>query len=151
MTFSTPVDITAGTTYIASYYAPRGHYSASPGYYYEPSPFGGNTLDSPPLHAISANNGGANGVYSYAGATTFPTSTFDGENYAVDVVFTPKLPPGAVGTRHGHAPPGRGDRQLRRAHHRRRPPRATSSPRSSARRRSRRSPSRAARRRPPST
>ena len=31
-----------------------------------------------------------------AGATTFPPSTFDGENYAVDVVFTPKLPPGAV-------------------------------------------------------
>ena len=31
MTFSTPVDITAGTTYVASYYAPRGHYSTSSG------------------------------------------------------------------------------------------------------------------------
>jgi hypothetical protein len=98
LTFSTPVDITAGATYIASYYAPRGHYSASPGYYYYPSPFGGTTLDSPPLHAISANRGGANGVYTYGSSTSFPTSTFDAENYAVDVVFTPKLPPGAVGT-----------------------------------------------------
>jgi hypothetical protein len=98
LTFSTPVDVNAGTTYVASYYAPRGHYSASPGYYYYPSPFGGNSLDSPPLHAISANRGGANGVYSYGSASTFPTSSFDAENYAVDVTFTPKLPPGAVGT-----------------------------------------------------
>ena len=96
LTFTTPVDITAGTTYVASYYAPRGHYSVSSEYYYTPSPVGGNSLDSPPLHAINANRGGANGVYSYAGASTFPSSTFDGENYAVDVVFAPKLPPGPV-------------------------------------------------------
>jgi hypothetical protein len=98
LTFTTPVDITAGTTYIASYYAPRGHYSASSAYYYAPSPFGGSTLDSPPLHAVSANRGGGNGVYAYAGDTTFPTSTYNGENYAVDVTFVPKLPPGPVGT-----------------------------------------------------
>jgi hypothetical protein len=98
LTFSTPVDITAGTTYVASYYAPRGHYSQSAEYYYAPSPVGGNTLDSPPLHAISSNYGGSNGVFTYAGATTFPSSTEDGENFAVDVAFTPKLPPGPVGT-----------------------------------------------------
>jgi Domain of unknown function (DUF4082)/Concanavalin A-like lectin/glucanases superfamily/Fibronectin type III domain/Viral BACON domain/Bacterial Ig domain len=96
LNFTTPVDITAGTTYVASYYAPRGHYSVSSEYYYTPSPVGGNTLDSPPLHAVNANRGGANGVYSYSGSSTFPSSTFDGENYAVDVVFAPKLPPGAV-------------------------------------------------------
>ena len=96
LNFTTPVDITAGTTYVASYYAPRGHYSVSSEYYYTPSPVGGNSLDSPPLHAINANRGGANGVYSYSGSSTFPSSTFDGENYAVDVVFAPKLPPGAV-------------------------------------------------------
>ena len=55
---------------------------------------GGNSLDSSPLHAINANRGGASGVYSYSGSSTFPSSTFDGENYAVDVVFAPKLPPG---------------------------------------------------------
>jgi hypothetical protein len=96
VTFATPVDITAGTTYIASYYAPKGHYSVSSEYYFKPSPVGGNNLDSPPLHAIVANAGGANGLYSYASDTTFPTSTYDGENYMVDVVFTPKLPPGPV-------------------------------------------------------
>ena len=87
--FSTPVDVTAGTTYVASYYAPSGHYSASSAYFFMPSPVGGNSLDSPPLHAISSNFGGSNGVYSYSGATTFPTATYNGENYGVDVVFTP--------------------------------------------------------------
>ena len=97
MTFSTPVDITAGTTYVASYFAPRGHYSSTSGYFYWPGPVGGNSLDSPPLHALSANRGGANGVYTYAGSSTFPLSTFHGENYGVDLSFVPKLPPGAVG------------------------------------------------------
>ena len=97
LTFSAPVDITAGTTYVASYYAPRGHYSASSAYFYVPSPVGGNTLDSSPLHALSANGGGGNGVYTYSSGTTFPVSTYNGENYGVDVVFTPKLPPGPVG------------------------------------------------------
>jgi hypothetical protein len=96
LNFTTPVDIAAGTTYVASYYAPRGHYSVTSEAFYSPSPFGGTSLDSPPLHAISANRGGANGVFTYAGASTFPSSTFDGENYGVDVVFAPKLPPGAV-------------------------------------------------------
>ena len=96
LTFSTPVDITAGTTYVASYFAPRGHYSTSSAYFYMPSPTGGNTADTSPLHALSANGGGANGVYSYGSGSTFPNSTYNGENYAVDVVFTPKLPPGPV-------------------------------------------------------
>jgi len=63
-------------------------------------------LDSPPLHAISANGGVANGIYSYASSSTFPTATFNGENYGVDVVFTPKLPPGATGTPTATAGPG---------------------------------------------
>ena len=139
LNFTTPVDITAGTTYVASYYAPRGHYSVSSEYYYTPSPVGGNSLDSPPLHAINANRGGANGVYSYSGSSTFPSSTFDGENYAVDVVFAPKLPPGAVSN--VTATPARAPRRSTSRH---RPPaarpRVTSSRRSSAQRRSPRSP-----------
>ncbi len=98
MTFTTPVDITAGTTYVASYFAPRGHYSSSPGFFFQPGPSGSNALDSPPLHGISANGGVANGLYSYASSSTFPTSTFNGENYGVDVSFVPKLPPGPTGT-----------------------------------------------------
>ena len=34
--FSSPVSITAGTTYVASYYAPNGHYSASVGAFTSP-------------------------------------------------------------------------------------------------------------------
>jgi hypothetical protein len=97
LNFATPVSITAGTTYVASYFAPRGHYSVSSSYFYMPSPVGGNVLDSGPLHAISANGGSPNGVYTYDDSSSFPTSTYFGENYAVDVVFTPKLPPGPVG------------------------------------------------------
>ena len=33
-TSPTPVSITAGTTYVASYYAPRGHYSADPWFHF---------------------------------------------------------------------------------------------------------------------
>jgi N,N-dimethylformamidase beta subunit-like protein/uncharacterized protein DUF4082/concanavalin A-like lectin/glucanase superfamily protein/fibronectin type III domain protein/Big-like domain-containing protein/BACON domain-containing protein len=106
LNFSTPVDIAAGTTYVASYFAPKGHYSASSAYFYMPSPVGGNSLDSPPLHAISANGGGANGVYSYSTSSTFPTATYNGENYAVDVLFTPKLPPGAASLVTATAGPG---------------------------------------------
>ena len=136
LTFTTPVDITAGTTYVASYYAPRGHYSASPGYYYMPSPTGGNTLDSPPLHAISANGGGANGVYSYAGRHHVPdVDVRRGELRRSTSSSSPKLPPGpdrhADGDAPGPAPPPSTSA--------RRPPaarrRATSSRRSSARRR----------------
>ena len=113
LTFSTPVDITAGTTYVASYYAPRGHYSTLVGVLLPArARRAGTRRDTSPLHALSANSGGANGVYTYAGDTTFPTSTYNGENYAVDVVFTPKLPPGPVSgvTRHGRR--RLGDRQL---------------------------------------
>jgi hypothetical protein len=106
LTFSTPVSITAGTTYIASYYAPKGHYSVFSAYYYWPGPVGGNSLDSPPLHAVGADGGGANGLYSYSGSSTFPTNTFNGENYAVDVSFVPKLPPGPPSNVTAAAAPG---------------------------------------------
>ncbi len=106
LTFPTPVSITAGTTYVASYFAPKGHYSTSSAYFLQPSPVGGNTLDSPPLHALSANAGGANGVYTYGASPVFPASTFNGENYAVDVVFSPKLPPGPVSLVSATAGPG---------------------------------------------
>src|SRR4051794_5768981 len=106
LNFSTPVSISAGTTYVASYYAPKGHYSVSSAYYFMPSPVGGNTIDSPPLHAINANGQAGNGLYSYSAASTFPTHTYNGENYGVDVVFSPKLPPGPVGMVSATAGPG---------------------------------------------
>ena len=78
--FGTPVAVTAGTTYVASYYTPTGHYSASSGY------FATAGVDAPPLHALS-NVTSLNGVYAY-GAGGFPTSSFNATNYWVDVIFS---------------------------------------------------------------
>ena len=65
MTFSSPVTITAGTTYVASYFAPSGHYSVTGGGF-------ASAVDNAPLHAL-ANGTSANGVYAYGAASAFPT------------------------------------------------------------------------------
>ncbi len=90
VSFSTPVAVTAGTTYIVSYYAPNGHYSVGTSLT--------NQLNAPPLYALaSAAAPNGNGVYSYGSAPAYPTSTFSASNYAVDPVFatTSLLPPAA--------------------------------------------------------
>jgi hypothetical protein len=80
--FSTPVAITSGTTYVASYYAPAGNYS------YDGAYFASAGVTNLPLEALS-NTVVANGVYSYGSNSTFPTSSYNGTNYWVDVVFVP--------------------------------------------------------------
>ena len=81
--FSSPIPVTAGTTYVASYFAPNGGYS------YDPAAFASVGVDSPPLHVpqSSAVSGG-NGVYLYGGSPAFPTDTYNATNYWIDVVFT---------------------------------------------------------------
>jgi hypothetical protein len=80
--FSTPVPISANTTYVAGYLAPRGGYSASAG------AFASSGVDNPPLHALS-NIASPNGVYAYSATLTFPSQTFNATNYWVDVLFAP--------------------------------------------------------------
>ena len=94
--FAQPVTLNPNTTYMASYFAPKGHYSQNEDYFYTVPPIGrtANSVDSVPLHALRDSNGVANGVYSYSGSSTFPTNTFNGENYWVDVVFSPAARPG---------------------------------------------------------
>jgi hypothetical protein len=94
--FSAPVAISANTTYVASYLAPNGHYSADPYYFYNPPPLGGNALNSPPLHAVPASDTTTNGLYAYSTTATFPTSTYNATNYYVDPVFSPYTAPGQV-------------------------------------------------------
>jgi hypothetical protein len=77
--------VTAGTTYVASYHTTTGFYSESPGL------FLGAGVDNGPLHAPASSGDVANGVFAY-GDGGFPTSSFAGTNYWVDVVFTPTLP-----------------------------------------------------------
>jgi hypothetical protein len=76
------VPITAGATYVASYYAPAGHYALTPG--------GLRTARlNAPLRTVADGAEGGNGVYAYSPASAFPTDTYGGGNYWVDVVFAP--------------------------------------------------------------
>ncbi len=82
-TFSSPISVTAGTTYIVSYYAPAGHYSADTSY------FASAGVDNAPLHALANGVDGPNGVYLYASSPGgFPSNTYSSTNYWVDVLFT---------------------------------------------------------------
>src|SRR6185295_3320492 len=81
--FATPVAITANTTYIASYHTDAGNYALNGGYFLSAG------VDSPPLHALGNGVDGPNAVFVY-GASAFPRQTSNGNNYWVDVVFTPQ-------------------------------------------------------------
>ena len=78
--FSSPIAITAGTTYVVSYHTTVGQYSANGNYF-------GSAADNAPLHGV-ANGVSPNGVYVYSSSTTFPSSSYNATNYWVDVVFT---------------------------------------------------------------
>jgi hypothetical protein len=79
--FSTPVGITADTTYVASYHTNVGYYSTDINY------FAASGFDSPPLHALANEVDGGNGVYRYGATSAFPNQTWNSSNYWVDVVF----------------------------------------------------------------
>jgi hypothetical protein len=78
--FSTPVPVSANTTYVASYHTNVGRYSSTTGY------FATSGVDRAPLHAPASGVSAGNGVYAY-GASAFPSSTWAATNYWVDVVF----------------------------------------------------------------
>ena len=82
--FANPVAVSAGTTYLASYYAPNGHYALNLNYFT-------NAYSNGPLHALG-NSQDSNGVYRYAAAPSFPDQTWQASNYWVDVVFTTDAP-----------------------------------------------------------
>jgi hypothetical protein len=75
--FTSPVPISANTTYVVSYHTDVGHYA-----------FTSNGLSSAvttgPLTALAAG-----GVYAYSSGTAFPSNTFNATNYWVDVVYGP--------------------------------------------------------------
>ncbi|HEX5917856.1 MAG TPA: DUF4082 domain-containing protein [Nocardioides sp.] len=80
--FATPVPVTAGTTYVASYFTPS-RYAVSSGY------FASAATTRGPLTALQDAPSGGNGLYRYtATAGAFPNQTYNSENYWVDVVFT---------------------------------------------------------------
>ena len=72
---ATPVPVTAGTTYVASFYAADGQYAYTDNFFLD-------AYDSAPLHAPATGNG----VYFYGGG--FPnTPSSDAANYFADVAF----------------------------------------------------------------
>ena len=71
--FSSPVAVTAGTTYVASYLAPQGRYAGDNGFF-------SSAFVNSPLTATA-------GVYRYGSGGVLPTSTWNNSNYYVDVVF----------------------------------------------------------------
>jgi hypothetical protein len=80
--FSNPVNIAANTTYVISYLAPNGYYAEDDNYAW-------SSLNATPLHV----SGPSPGVFAYGSASTFPTGTWNGSNYWVDLVFVPSTSP----------------------------------------------------------
>ncbi|OWV89904.1 Mo-co oxidoreductase dimerization domain protein [Rhizobium sp. R635] len=79
VSFTQPINITAGTTYVASYHS-NGFYSATANYF---------TTDytSGALTAPASSVSGGNGVYAYGTSSLFPTSSYNAANYWVDVLY----------------------------------------------------------------
>jgi WD40 repeat protein len=86
VSFPTPVQITSNTVYVASYHTTVGGYAADNNF------FASSGIDNPPLHALSENASGGNGVYRYSSTPIFPDSSYQSSNYWVDVLFTTSTP-----------------------------------------------------------
>jgi hypothetical protein len=78
--FATPVAITAGTTYVASYFSSSGDYSST-------NPFFTQAVVNGPLRALANGEDGPNGVYVYSVTSAFPTNNYQTSNYWVDVLL----------------------------------------------------------------
>jgi hypothetical protein len=85
LTFATPVQIQANTPYVASYFAPTGHYASNSAYFTVP-------ITNYPVTALGSTNTAGNGLYSYSSTSTFPKSSYNATNYWVDVNFTTQAP-----------------------------------------------------------
>ncbi|MBI2827252.1 MAG: DUF4082 domain-containing protein, partial [Planctomycetia bacterium] len=80
VTFAAPVAITAGTTYVASYFAPKGHFSVNRNYFATP-------FTSGLLHVPTSG-----GVFKYGATSVFPNQSYQASNYWIDVLFSTALP-----------------------------------------------------------
>lgn len=76
--FAQPVTIAANTTYVVSYFAPKG------GYAFAHDGFAASVT----VGSLTAP-GGSNGVYRYGSSSAFPSSSYKSSNYWVDVIFEP--------------------------------------------------------------
>ena len=82
VSFSDMVPVAANTTYIASYYAPQGHYS------YTSGGLASSVTNAPLVTLPGSSTPGGNGVYSYGISPVVPINGTTGTDYGVDVDFT---------------------------------------------------------------
>ena len=83
LTFSSPVAVTAGTTYVASYHTGVGRYALTTSGL-------ASAVTNGPLTALAGG-----GVYAYGSGNAFPSNSWNASNYWVDVVYTQTAPPSA--------------------------------------------------------
>ncbi|GAA2136917.1 hypothetical protein GCM10009825_22570 [Arthrobacter humicola] len=76
--FSAPVALTPGQTYVVSYLAPNGSYAYTAAFFAEPW-----------INGVLTASGPNNGLYSYGAGGSVPTNSWNATNYFVDIVFTP--------------------------------------------------------------
>jgi hypothetical protein len=76
LNFTTPVAVTAGTTYVASYHTNTGHYAFTSGGL-------SSAVTNGPLTALASG-----GVFTYGSGNAFPSSSYNAANYWVDVVYS---------------------------------------------------------------
>ena len=99
VTFPNPVRHLANTTYVASYFAPRGHYSATDNFFYNRAAVAERVdLARQPATPCVATDPDARRTASTTTAprARFPSSADIGTNYWVDVVYSPSSAPGQV-------------------------------------------------------
>lgn len=88
--FATPVSVKAGSTYMVSYFAPKGRYAATNDFYGAPA--------NPKYLTFTP---GSQAFYSYGSASLFPrTTAYRHSEYWVDLEFVPSatVPPAPVAT-----------------------------------------------------
>ena len=80
ITLATPVPITAGTTYIVSYFSSSGDYMSTPDYFTQ-------SVGTGLVQGLAEGANGPDGVYLDTPSSAFPTQDAGGANYYADVVF----------------------------------------------------------------
>ncbi|WP_433361629.1 DUF4082 domain-containing protein [Streptosporangium sp. CA-115845] len=78
--FAVPVNVIAGTTYIAAYHTTSGNYSVT-------RPYFTSQYANGSLVALANGAEGSNGVYRYGFTDAFPSLGYQATNYWVDPVF----------------------------------------------------------------
>ena len=86
--FTSPVPVTAGKVYVASYFAPQGHYAADVNELTD-----GQGLVTDPVYVPANSVTGGSGVYLYAANGGFPSNNYQQSNYYVDVIVAPEGTP----------------------------------------------------------